>query len=137
MNQLFEEVEEYKEFKGFKGFMGALDDGIWLRLIIEDVILDMQYSTEKLTALNVAKELITQGNVPFECSINDLLEACDRYLERYNDAFTDLRYTPYRIYDDDKSAKYARVIVEPTKNGLFKTHAAELKAHVDRTEGLC
>ena len=103
MDNVFQKQEDLLEFMGCEGFCGALTDLIWLRLIIEDVIFEIKYDTTEITALNVAKEALTQGNVPDTISTSHLLEACDGYLERYNDIFTDLGYVPYDLYLLNKS----------------------------------
>jgi hypothetical protein len=123
-------TEEYEDLLGFEGFGGALTDSIWLRLVIEDVIFEMKYSAKEITALNVAMEALTQGNVPGTFSTEYLLEACDGYLERYNDVFTDLGYVPYDLNDHNESGENDWAIAARSKSKLFKAHAAEMDAYV-------
>ena len=126
-----EEPEGYAGFEGFEHFSGMLSDGIWLRLIIEDVIIEMKYETlEEITALNVAKEVLTLGNLPGTISTGDLLEACDGYLDRYNDIFSGLGYVGYDFNDRNELGEYYLGMVLRTKSKLFKAHTTELDAYL-------
>ena len=51
MNRVFQENESDLEFIGIEPFDGALTDLIWLRLIIEDAIVEKYGSLIELTAL--------------------------------------------------------------------------------------
>jgi len=128
--QEFEEIEQLEGFWGFEGFEGGLNTDLWLRLIIEDVIIHMKYSTKETTALNVALEVLTEENLPGKFSIDDLLEACDCYLKAYSDVFADVGYVPYDFFGHVESGKIGLVNAIPIKSKLFKAHVAELDAHV-------
>ena len=44
MNGVNQKYEDELEYMGFEGFAGSLTELIWLRLIIEDVIFEMDVS---------------------------------------------------------------------------------------------
>jgi hypothetical protein len=132
MNDVIEKDGNPLDFLGFECFCGGLTELIWLRLIIEDVIFEMDVSTTEITALNVAKEVLTQGNLPGIISTGHLLEACDGYLARYKDVFTDLGYVPYNFNYLDESEENLFAIAARTKSNLFKAHTAELNVHAKK-----
>ena len=133
MNGEYQEYEDELEFLGFEHFYGDLTELIWLRLIIEDVIFVMDYCKTEITALNVAMEALSEGNVPDTISTGQLLEACDGYLARYKDVFTDLGYVPYDFNDLDESEKILNPFTARPKSKLFKAHTAELDVHVKKS----
>ena len=75
-----EEYEGFEGFEGFESFGGMLSDGIWLRLIIEDMIFLMRDDWNELTAQDIARELLDPNNVPGSVTPDDLLKACEYYL---------------------------------------------------------
>jgi hypothetical protein len=74
-------IEEFEEVELFEGM---LTEGIRLRLIIEDVILEERcWYKNELTVQHVAEEALDRGNVQGLISPGELLKACDYYLKLY------------------------------------------------------
>lgn len=137
MNDVIEKDGNPLEFLGFECFSGDLDDLIWLRLIIENVIFEMKHETlEEITALNVAKEVLTKGNLLGTISTGHLLEACDGYLDRYNEIFSGLGYVGYDFNDRNELGEYYLGRVSRSKSKLFKAHTAELDAYLKQGSGI-
>ena len=112
-------------------FGGMLTEGIWLRLVIEDVVARMQSEWKELTAQNVATEVIDGGNQGTITS-DELLEMCEEYLQRFSDPFADLGGVPLELkalIEFDKNALFTAVTA---KNELYKAHAIKLDAFLEQ-----
>ena len=127
---IFGKSEEYEGFEGFEDFSGMLSDGIWLRLIIEDVIFLTGYDWNELTAHDIAKELLGSKNVPGSVTPDDLLKACEYYLNLYNNPHIDVGCLPNDIEALNESRKNDLFSALTAKSKLYKAHAAELDAYV-------
>ncbi len=109
-------------------FGGMLTEGIWLRLVIEDVVARMQSEWKELTAQNVATEVIDGGNQGTITS-DELLEMCEEYLQRYTDPFDGLGDTSDDLKVLTESGKNALFTAVTTKSKLLKEHAAKLEIY--------
>ena len=132
---IFGKSEEYEGFEGFELFEGMLSDGIWLRLVIEDAIFLMQYDWNELTAHNIAKELLDSEDVPGSVTPDDLLKACEYYLNLYNAPHIGVGCLPNDIRALNESRKNDLFSTLTAKSKLYKAHAAELDAYIESLFG--
>ena len=110
-------------------FEGMLTDGIWMRLVIEDVVARMQFEWKEVNIQNVAKEVIDGGNQGTITS-DELLEMCEEHLQRYSDPFYglgDISVDPKVLTESGKNALFAAVA---DKSKRLKAHTAKLDAFV-------
>jgi len=116
-------------------FEGMLTEGIWLRLAIEEKVIEMQAEWKEITAQNVAMALTDEDNVPGSISAAELLETCEDYLRRYNDPFDGLGDTNVDLEVLTESGKNTLFTAVTAKSNLYKAHAVELDAYVKAVFG--
>ena len=110
-------------------FEGMLTEGIWLRLVIEDVVARMQSEWKELTAQNVVKEVFDEGNQRSITS-DELLEMCEEYLQRYSDPFHGLGDAKIDLRELTKQGRNTLFAAVTARSKLLKAHAAELDNYV-------
>ena len=113
--------------------MSALEVEIpWWKLAIEMIVDVKKSNFEHVTAQNVAGEVYARyyflGTPPFE----ELLEACDSYLERCDAPFIGPGYVPIELNDLSSNGVDLLRIVNAQRD-LLQAHIAKLNTYARDT----
>jgi hypothetical protein len=113
-----------------QNYKKLLSDSIWLQLVIENVVAEMQATWEEVTTQDVAIKVHKRGNQLGTTPSDELLGTCDEYLQQYGDPFSGI------FHNDDAFLRFGEkgknFLLRPmrARSRLLKAQAAMLDSYV-------
>ena len=105
----------------------------WWKLAIEMFVDEKQSEWPGISAENVAGEIYARyyslGTPPFE----ELVGACDNYLQHYKDPDYCEGYLPFDHHDQPDISWNVICSDLNAKSSLLKAHAAKIEAYIENT----